>query len=77
MKIKSVYKLIPYHIILNAINQDPYSIKIVVRHYRSYIIKLCFTNFERDIQLITPVDDFLIRHIETKLMEAILKFKIN
>ena len=54
------------------------SIKMILKHYHSYIVKLCLTNgFNEAEQFITYVDEYMLRQLEIKLIEAILKFKIN
>ena len=51
---------------------------MILNHYHSYIVKLCLTNgFNEAEQFITYVDEYMLRQLEIKLIEAILKFKIN
>ncbi|MCJ0726022.1 helix-turn-helix domain-containing protein [Enterococcus faecium] len=51
---------------------------MILKHYHSYIAKLCLTNgFNEAGQFITYVDEYMLRQLEIKLIEAILKFKIN
>ena len=50
---------------------------MILKHYHSYIVKLCLTNgFNEAEQFITYVDEYMLRQLEIKLIEAILKFKI-
>ncbi|AVR92866.1 MAG: helix-turn-helix domain-containing protein [Enterococcus faecalis] len=61
----------------SALEEDPISIKMILKHYHSYIVKLCLTNgFNEAEQFITYVDEYMLRQLEIKLIEAILKFKI-
>ncbi|HFU6247410.1 TPA: helix-turn-helix domain-containing protein, partial [Enterococcus faecium] len=41
---KRQYLLVPLSIILSALEEDPISIKMILKHYHSYIAKLCLTN---------------------------------
>lgn len=75
---KCYYPLVPLSIILSAIEGDPISIKMILRHYHSYMISLCISNgFNEAGKSITYIDEFMIRQLETKLIEAILKFKVK
>ena len=75
---KRQYLLVPLSIILSALEGDPISIKMILKHYHSHIVKLCLTNgFNEAEQFITYVDEYMLRQLEIKLIEAILKFKIN
>ncbi|EJC3740999.1 helix-turn-helix domain-containing protein [Enterococcus faecium] len=72
------YSLVPLSIILSALEEDPISIKMILKHYHNYIAKLCLTNgFNEEGQFITYVDEYMLRQLEVKLIEAILKFKVN
>lgn len=75
---KAQYPLIPITIILSAIEGDPISIKIILKHYHRYIANLCLSNgFNKSEKFVTYIDEFMLRQLETKLIEAVLKFKIN
>ena len=75
---KRYYPLIPLSIILSALEEDPISIKMILKHYHSYIARLCLTNgFNGVGQFTTYVDEFMFRQLENKLIEAILRFKVN
>ncbi|MEJ4462387.1 helix-turn-helix domain-containing protein [Enterococcus faecium] len=75
---KRQYLLVPLSIILSALEEDPISIKMILKHYHSYIAKLCLTNGFNEVgQFITYIDEYMLRQLENKLIEAILKFKIN
>ncbi|MFG5461311.1 helix-turn-helix domain-containing protein [Enterococcus faecalis] len=77
-KKKRQYPLVPLSVIQSALEEDPISIKMILKHYHSYIVKLCLTNgFNGAEQFITYVDEYMLRQLEIKLIEAILKFKIN
>ncbi|MBT1038112.1 helix-turn-helix domain-containing protein [Enterococcus faecium] len=41
---KRQYLLVPLSIILSALEGDPISIKMILKHYHSYMAKLCLTN---------------------------------
>lgn len=74
----SYYSLVPISIILSAVDEDPISIKIILKHYYSYMVSLCLShNFDSTGKFITYVDEFMLRQLETKLIEAILKFKVK
>ncbi|HII3974558.1 helix-turn-helix domain-containing protein [Enterococcus faecium] len=75
---KQQYLLVPLSIILSALEGDPISIKMILKHYHSYMAKLCLTNGFNEVgQFVTYVDEYMISQLEIKLIEAILKFKIN
>ena len=77
-KKKRQYPLVPLSVIQSALEEDPISIKMILKHYHGYIVKLCLTNgFNEAEQFITYVDEYMLRQLEIKLIEAILKFKIN
>lgn len=72
------YRLIPVSIILSALKEDPISIKMILKHYHSYIAKLCLKNGLNEVdQFITYVDGYMLKQLEIKLLEAILKFKVK
>ncbi|WP_086319222.1 helix-turn-helix domain-containing protein [Enterococcus faecium] len=71
------YPLVPLPIILSALEEDPISIKMILKHYHGYIASLCLTNGFNKVGQITYVDEYMLRQLENKLIEAILKFKIN
>ncbi|MCE3073116.1 helix-turn-helix domain-containing protein [Enterococcus faecium] len=51
---------------------------MILKHYHSYMAKLCLTNGFNEVgQFVTYVDEYMISQLEIKLIEAILKFKIN
>ncbi|HAP4388336.1 TPA: helix-turn-helix domain-containing protein, partial [Enterococcus faecalis] len=41
---KRQYPLVPLSVIQSALEEDPISIKMILKHYHSYIVKLCLTN---------------------------------
>ncbi|EMW5333238.1 MULTISPECIES: helix-turn-helix domain-containing protein [Enterococcus] len=72
------YPLVPISIILSTLKEDPISIKMILKHYHGYITKLCLKNGFNEVgQFITYVDEYMLRQLEIKLIEAILKFKVN
>ncbi|MGH2216868.1 helix-turn-helix domain-containing protein [Enterococcus faecalis] len=77
-KKKRQYPLVPLSVIQSALEEDPISIKMILKHYHSYMAKLCLTNGFNEVgQFVTYVDEYMISQLEIKLIEAILKFKIN
>ncbi|WP_448890328.1 helix-turn-helix domain-containing protein [Enterococcus faecalis] len=61
-----------------TLSEDPISIKMILKHYHGYITKLCLKNGFNEVgQFITYVDEYMLRQLEIKLIEAILKFKVN
>ena len=77
-KKKRQYPLVPLSVIQSALEEDPISIKMILKHYHSYMAKLCLTNGFNEVgQFVTYVDEYMLSQLEIKLIEAILKFKIN
>ncbi|MGL9972060.1 helix-turn-helix domain-containing protein [Enterococcus sp. DIV1420a] len=77
-KRKSYYSLVPISIVLSAVDGDPISIKIILKHYNKYMVSLCLSKeFDEAGRLTTYMDEFMLRQLETKLIEAILKFKVK
>ena len=57
---KRQYPLVPLSVIQSALEEDPISIKMILKHYHSYIVKLCLTNgFNEAEQFITYVDEYM------------------
>ena len=72
------YPLIPTSIIISALQKDPISIKHILNHYKRYMIKLSLSSqINVDGYKVMNIDEFMLRQLETKLIEAILKFKIK
>ncbi|OTO05295.1 helix-turn-helix domain-containing protein [Enterococcus sp. 5B3_DIV0040] len=72
------YPLVPTSIILSAMEEDPISIKMILKHYHNYMAKLCLTNGFNEVgQFITYVDEYMLRQLEIKLIKAMVRFKIN
>ena len=63
-KKKRQYPLVPLSVIQSALEEDPISIKMILKHYHSYIVKLCLTNgFNEAEQFITYVDEYMLRPV--------------
>lgn len=72
------YELIPLSVIEAAHAGDPSAMDRVLRHYDSYIKKLCTRRFIDDCnQPHYCVDDYMQRHLEIKLITAILNMKLE
>ena len=69
--------LLPFPVILAATKGDPDAMKIVLQHYQSYIAYLS-TRKIRDENGNTywGIDEDLRERLQTKLMQAVLNFKI-
>lgn len=75
---KNYSSLLPLPIILSALEEDSISIKMILKHYQSYMYSLCLTNgFNEAGQVTIHIDEFMFRQLETKLIEAILRFKVK
>jgi hypothetical protein len=72
------YGLLPLADIEAAHAGDPSAMDRVLRHYGSYIKKLCTCRFidDRD-QRHYGVDEYMQRHLEIKLITAILSMKLK
>ena len=69
--------LLPFPVILAATKGDPDAMKIVLQHYQSYIAHLSMKKI-RDENGNTSwgIDEDLRERLQTKLMQAVLNFKI-
>ncbi|MGM0282916.1 hypothetical protein IGJ01_000957 [Enterococcus sp. AZ089] len=75
---RNYYPLVPIPIILSAIEEDPVSIKIILKYYQSYMASLSLSNgFNETGKSIVYIDEIMLRQLETKLIESILKFKVK
>ncbi|NTO34356.1 helix-turn-helix domain-containing protein, partial [Enterococcus faecium] len=56
---KRQYLLVPLSIILSALEGDPISIKMILKHYHSYMAKLCLTSGFHEVgQFVTDLDEY-------------------
>ena len=69
--------LLPYPVIIAATKGDPEAMAIVVKHYESYIASLSMRKL-RDERGNTywGIDDDIRDRLQSRLMRAILSFKI-
>lgn len=75
---ESRYALVPVSIILSAIEEDPDSIKIILKHYSNYISSLClFCQSYEDNNSQKYIDEHMCKQLQSKLISAILKFEIR
>lgn len=74
---KNEQGLLPYLVIEAVVQGDPEAMWIVLHHYESYIISLSIRRF-RDNRgnIYYGVDRDIYDRLRTKLMQAVLKFKI-
>lgn len=72
------YPLLSCTTILSAITGDSISMAVVLAHYRHYINSFCIqNNYSADHKLTIQIDEFKRRQLETKLIDAILKFEVR
>ncbi|EHZ9176925.1 helix-turn-helix domain-containing protein [Enterococcus faecalis] len=64
-------------VILSAQQGDVISMSKVLKHYQDYICRFSLHNvYEEGRTTTIQVDEFMKRRLETKLMEAVLKYKV-
>ncbi len=69
--------LLPFPVILAATKGDPDAMKIVVQHYQSYIANLSMKKTrDENGNTYWGIDEDLRERLQTKLMQAVLNFKI-
>ena len=69
--------LLPFPVILAATKGDPDAMKIVVQHYQSYIANLSMKKIrDENGNTYWGIDEDLRERLQTKLMQAVLNFKI-
>ena len=69
--------LLPFPVILAATKGDPDAIKIVLQHYQSYIAHLSMKKIrDENGNTYWGIDEDLRERLQTKLMQAVLNFKI-
>lgn len=74
----SNHSLVTSNVILSAIAGDSLSMSIILSHYGHYINSFCIRNIYDDNRNMTvQIDDFTRRQLETKLIDAILKFEVR
>lgn len=78
MRKNESHKLVPPEIIKVAVTGDVDAINQIVTHYQPYIIKLATQKlYDEAGNAHFYVNEDLKRHLETKLITAILKFEIR
>ena len=69
--------LLPFPVILAATKGDPDAMKIVLQHYQSYIAYLSTRKIrDENGNVYWGIDEDLRERLQTKLMQAVLNFKI-
>ena len=69
--------LLPYPVIVAAIQGDFEAMEFVLQHYESYMVSLSIRRFRDDSgNLYYGVDRDIYDRLRSKLMQAVLKFKI-
>lgn len=69
--------LLPFLVILAATKGDPDAMKIVLQHYQSYIAHLSMKKIrDENRNTYWGIDEDLRERLQTKLMQAVLNFKI-
>lgn len=69
--------LLPYPVILAATKGDPDAMKIVMQHYRSYIVQLSMRKIcDESGNTYWGIDEDLRERLQAKLMRAVLSFKV-
>ncbi|NLQ67099.1 helix-turn-helix domain-containing protein [Streptococcus mutans] len=72
------YELLPLAVIESAHAGDPSAMDRVLRHYDKYIKKLCTRKLYGDCDLSHYyVDEYMKRHLEIKLITAIVNMKLD
>ena len=71
------YNLLSFEVIQAAASGDIEAMNRVVRHYSSYIARLCLRPFyDNSGNQHTVVDEDMRRQLEAKLMAAVLRFRV-
>ena len=69
--------LLPFPVILAATKGDPDAMIIVLQHYQSYIAHLSMKKIrDENGNTYWGIDEDLRERLQTKLMQAVLNFKI-
>ena len=69
--------LLPFPVILAATKGDPDAMRIVLQHYQSYIAYLSTRKIrDENGNVYWGIDEDLRERLQTKLMQAVLNFKI-
>ncbi|HGV4089718.1 helix-turn-helix domain-containing protein [Enterococcus faecium] len=72
------YKLIPFHLLADAKEGDVESINQVIEHFRPYMRKLSQKKtFDEYGNSRSQIDPEIEKQLETKLVLAILRFKLD
>ena len=71
-------KLLPFPVIVSAVNGDTYAINAVLKHYAGYIAALATKTFyDENGNPHLCVDEELRRRLETKLISNVTKFRLD
>ena len=72
------YKLIPFHLLVDAQEGDVESINQVIEHFRPYMRKLSQKKtFDEYWNFRSQIDPEIEKQLKTKLILAISRFKLN
>lgn len=75
---KTSSNLIPFSVIVSAVNGDTYAINAVLKHYAGYISSLSArTLYDEYGNPHLCIDEELRRRLETKLITTITKFRLD
>lgn len=68
----------PYAIIDKAVNGDESAITLLLKYYEAYISKLCLRPLYNEYGKVQMIVDMELKgRIQTRLMNAILKFELK
>jgi len=75
---KSTKEVLPFEVILLAVNGDINAINQILKHFEHYVIRLSQkTLFDEYGNAYIHVEEETRRMLETKLITAILKFELS
>ncbi|CAC99176.1 helix-turn-helix domain-containing protein [Carnobacterium divergens] len=75
---KSTKEVLPFVVILQAVNGDVNAINQILKHFEHYIIRLSQkTLFDEYGNAYIHVEEEIKRMLETKLITAVLKFELS
>ena len=70
--------LVPYPIIVAATKGDPEAMQVVVQHFSGYIASLSMRKlYDERGNAYYGVDEYMKRHLEIKLITAIVNMKLD
>lgn len=68
----------PYALIDKAVNGDESAITLLLKYYEAYISKLCLRPLYNEYGKVQMIVDMELKgRIQTRLMDAILKFELK